>query len=96
MGRFVVNGFLLRHGYPAINLPAAKQIDFNRLMLDFYDSGDQGPMNAFLRSCLDERVITIMKECRATVALYQNHRGVAGHRLWRRCRSPHLRNYADE
>lgn len=62
MGRFVMNGFLLSCGYPAINLPAKRQLEFNQLMLAFYDSGEQEQMNVFLRSCLDERVITIMKE----------------------------------
>jgi prophage maintenance system killer protein len=62
MGRFMMNGLLLHSGYPAINLPAKRQLEFNQLMLAFYDSGDQRQMNAFLRSCLDERVIQIMKE----------------------------------
>ncbi len=62
MGRFIMNGLLLNHGYPAINLPAKRQLEFNQLMLDFYDTGDQKQMNTFLRSCLDDRVIKIMKE----------------------------------
>lgn len=62
MGRFMMNGILLNGGYPAINLPARRQLEFNRLMLDFYASGDQAPMNAFMRSCLDDRVIRIMRE----------------------------------
>ncbi|MCI5121892.1 MAG: cell filamentation protein Fic, partial [Candidatus Electrothrix sp. AUS4] len=62
MGRFIMNGFLLQNGYPAINLPAKRQLDFNRLMLDFYASGAQETMNHFLRSCLDEKLINIMKE----------------------------------
>ncbi|MCM2284372.1 MAG: Fic family protein [Desulfobacula sp.] len=62
MGRFVMNGLLLSWGFPAINLPAKRQLEFNQLMLPFYDTGDQKPMNRFLRSCLDERVIQIMKE----------------------------------
>lgn len=62
MGRFVMNGILLNHGYPAINLPAKRQLEFNQLMLSFYESGDQKPMNTFLRSCLDERVVQIMLE----------------------------------
>lgn len=64
MGRFVMNGLLLINGYPAINLPAKKQLEFNQLMLDFYAAADQRPMNAFMRSCLDERIIKIMKEAR--------------------------------
>ncbi len=62
MGRFVMNGFLLSCGYPAINLPAKRQLEFNQIMLAFYDSGEQEQMNVFLRSCLDERIIQIMKE----------------------------------
>lgn len=62
MGRFVMNGLLLSHGFPAINLPAKRQLEFNQLMLPFYETGDQKPMNNFLRSCLDERIIEIMKE----------------------------------
>ena len=62
MGRFIMNGLLLSYGYPAINLPAKRQLEFNRLMLKFYETGDQKAMNGFLRSCLDEKIIKIMKE----------------------------------
>jgi hypothetical protein len=41
---------------------AKRQLEFNQLMLPFYDTGNQKPMNTFLRSCLDEKVINIMKE----------------------------------
>ena len=62
MGRFMMNGHLLNYGFPAINLPAKRQLEFNSLMLDFYQSGEQKPMNEFMRSCLDKRFIEIMKE----------------------------------
>ena len=62
MGRFMMNGFLLNNGFPAINLPAKRQLEFNRLMLDFYATGEQEAMNYFLRSCLDEKIVEIMKE----------------------------------
>ncbi len=62
MGRFIMNGLLLNHGFPAINLPAKRQLEFNQLMLAFYETGNQKQMNTFLRSCLDEKVIKIMKE----------------------------------
>lgn len=62
MGRFMMNGHLLQHGYPAINLPAKRQLEFNTLMLAFYASGDESAMNAFLRSCMDTRVLRIMQE----------------------------------
>lgn len=62
MGRFMMNGVLLDAGYPAINLPAKRQLEFNQLMLAFYSSGNESEMNRFLRSCLDERIIQIMSE----------------------------------
>ncbi len=60
MGRFIMNGLLLTNGYPAINLPVKRQLEFNQLMLPFYETGDQKPMNTFMRSCLDDRTIKIM------------------------------------
>ncbi|HIO92522.1 MAG TPA: cell filamentation protein Fic [Leucothrix mucor] len=62
MGRFMMNAHLLDHGYPAINLPASSQQTFNQLMLGFYSSNDQAEMNHFMRSCLDSRVVDILKE----------------------------------
>lgn len=62
LGRFMMNGHLLAHGYPAINLPAKRQLEFNQYMLAFYESNDETEMNQFLRSCLDPRIIGIMKE----------------------------------
>lgn len=62
MGRFMMNGLLLSEGFPAINLPAKRQLEFNTLMIDFYETGEQQPMNSFLRTCIDQRIITIMKE----------------------------------
>lgn len=62
MGRFMMNGWLLSNGYPVINLPAKRQLEFNQLMLDFYGTGDQARMNSFMRSCLDPRIVRIMSE----------------------------------
>ena len=73
MGRFMMNGFLLSNGFPAINLPAKRQLEFNRLMLAFYTSGEQHAMNSFLRSCLDEKVINIMKEQQIHGQAAHNH-----------------------
>ena len=61
MGRFMMNGILLSHGYPAINLPFKKKLQFNELMLPFYESGDEGPMNQFMRSCVQEKTIQLME-----------------------------------
>ena len=62
MVRFMMNALLLNSGYPALNLPASRQLEFNQLMLAFYESADQKAMNQFMRSCLDERLIHIMQE----------------------------------
>ena len=62
MGRFIMNGLLLSQGYLAINLPAKRQLEFNQLMLAFYDSNDAKPMTTFMKSCLDEQSIQIMNE----------------------------------
>lgn len=61
MGRFMMNGHILNHGFPAINVPASRQLEFNEKMLRFYDSGDPSEMNQFVRSCMDDRVVKIMK-----------------------------------
>lgn len=60
MGRFMMNGVLLSAGYPVINLPAKRQLEFNELMIDFYESGDEVPMNEFMRTCVDPRMTKIM------------------------------------
>ncbi len=53
----MMNGILLANGFPIINVRAKRQQEFNTLMLDFYATNDMKPMNKFLRSCLDERII---------------------------------------
>ncbi len=60
MGRFMMNGVLLDAGYPVINLPAKRQLEFNELMIDFYNTGYEAPMNLFMRSCVDPRLEKIM------------------------------------
>lgn len=56
-GRFMMNGILLSQGYPIINVPAKRQQEFNTLMLNFYTTNDMQPMNQFLRSCIDEKLM---------------------------------------
>ena len=62
MGRFLMNGILLESGYPIINLPAKRQLEFNTKMIRFYDTDGEDEMNAFLRDCLSEKILKIMKE----------------------------------
>ncbi|SMN10692.1 Huntingtin interacting protein E-like protein [uncultured Candidatus Thioglobus sp.] len=61
-GRLMMNGILLQNGLPVINLPASKQLEFNQLMLDFYPSNNEAPMQAFMRSCLNPQHLDIMAE----------------------------------
>ncbi len=62
MGRFMMNGILLEAGYPAINVPVKRKLEFNEGMLAFYQSNEPAQMNQFLRSCLDPRIVAIMSE----------------------------------
>ena len=62
MGCFMMNGILLSQGYPAINLPVKRQVEFNTLMLEFYHSNNKTAMTIFMLDCLDPRLITIMAE----------------------------------
>ncbi len=41
---------------------AKRQLEFNTKMLTFYESGNQEEMNLFLKSCLDPKIVQIMKE----------------------------------
>ena len=62
MGRFMMNGILLDAGYPVINVPVKKQLEFNQLMLEFYASNDMKKMFIFLRNCLHEKIIANFKQ----------------------------------
>ncbi len=62
MGRLMMNGILLSAGCPALNLSAKRKLEFNELMMRFYDSGDEAEMNIFMRSCIDRRVVEIMSK----------------------------------
>jgi len=64
-GRLMMNGILLKNGLPVINLPVSKQLEFNQLMLDFYLSNNEAPMQALMLSCLDVKYLKIMAETNA-------------------------------
>lgn len=61
-GRLMMNGVLLSHGLPVINLPAKRQLEFNQFMVKFYPTNDETDMQVFMLSCLDERIINIMSK----------------------------------
>ncbi len=61
-GRLMMNGILLSHGLPVINLPAKRQLEFNQLMTKFYPSGDEQDMQVFMLSCINQRVVEAMSK----------------------------------
>lgn len=61
MGRFMMNGILLKEGFPIINVPVKRQFEFNKLMLEFYSSNDMKAMNNFLRTCINGKIIENFK-----------------------------------
>jgi Fic family protein len=62
MGRFIMNANLLKHGYPVINVPAKRQLEFNQKMLNLYNLHEHKEMIEFMLSCIDGKVIEIMSE----------------------------------
>ncbi|MBK2297340.1 Fic family protein [Francisella philomiragia] len=62
ISKFVMNGNLLQHGYPVINIPAKRQLEFNQKMLNFYETHNHQEMTEFMLSCIDGRVVEIMSD----------------------------------
>lgn len=50
----MANGILLSAGQNALNIPAARQLEFNQKMIRFYDTQDGKEMGDFLLSCIGE------------------------------------------
>jgi len=49
--RHMMNGTLMSAGYDAISIPAARKLEFNTTMVDFYTSRDATDLLDFLASC---------------------------------------------
>lgn len=62
MGRFIMNAVLLSKGYPVINVPAKRQLEFNEKMIQFYETHNHTEMTEFMYSCINSAVIEIMSE----------------------------------
>jgi hypothetical protein len=56
-GRAMMNGHLMMHGIDAISVPAARRLEFNTLMVDFYRTRDATAMFGFLLSCHPDRIV---------------------------------------
>lgn len=50
-GRSMMNGHLMSHGIDAISVPAARRLEFNAAMVDFYRTREATGMFSFLASC---------------------------------------------
>jgi hypothetical protein len=53
----MMNGHLLAHGHNAISVPAARRVDYNKKMVDFYRMADASEMIRFFADCLPEESI---------------------------------------
>jgi Fic family protein len=51
--RLMMNGILLSHGIDAINVPAKRKLEFNQLMIKFYDTKEADEMIQFMVSLLE-------------------------------------------
>lgn len=38
--RLMMNGFLLKNGYPMLNIKAKNKLEFNKMMIEYYDNND--------------------------------------------------------
>ncbi|MBA1446424.1 MAG: Fic family protein [Chromatiales bacterium] len=47
-GQLMMNGHLMSNGYLPVSIPAKSQLEYNQLMVDFYDTGKMAPMEDFL------------------------------------------------
>ena len=56
-GRMMMSGILLANGYPMINVPAKRKVEFNQVMIDYYNNEQSDPVYKFLVSCLPEWAI---------------------------------------
>ena len=61
-GRFMMNGILLNAGYPVINVKAKDKLQFNTLMLEFYESGNMESMHKFLINSIDANAVNFMNQ----------------------------------
>lgn len=53
-GRMMMAGILLSHGLPMINVPALQKLEFNKTMLNYYETENLEPIFKLLLSCIPE------------------------------------------
>lgn len=55
-GRIMMAGELLKHGYDALSIPNARREEYNRKMIEFYDSADATEMMLFYQSLFPQDI----------------------------------------
>ncbi|MBP9742375.1 MAG: Fic family protein [Burkholderiales bacterium] len=55
--RMMMSGVLLSHGYPMINVPAARKLEFNQVMINYYNTQQWQIVYSFLISCIHKSII---------------------------------------
>ncbi|MCY4143906.1 MAG: hypothetical protein OXG08_09500 [Gammaproteobacteria bacterium] len=49
-----MNGMLLTAGEPIASIPASRTVDYNALMLEYYETGRENRIREFLADCRKE------------------------------------------
>ena len=49
-----MTGILLSHGLPMINVAAKRKLEFNQVMINYYDNAKFEPLFKFMISCLPD------------------------------------------
>lgn len=62
VGRLLMNGVLLSAGHDAINVPAARQTEFNAVMTGFYNTLDAREAFEFMASCSHDETLAFGPE----------------------------------
>lgn len=56
--RLMANGLLMDNGYPVLNIKAESSLEFNKIMIKFYDTGDYNILLSFLIPYYKQEVLT--------------------------------------
>lgn len=54
--RMMMSGVLLSRGLPMINISAKRKLEFNQIMIKYYDSEDFAALFSFMSSCIPEYI----------------------------------------
>lgn len=54
--RMMMSGILLSYGLPMINIPAKRKLEFNQIMIDYYNTEQFKPLFEFMMSCIPDYI----------------------------------------